>query len=84
MINFSLSELNRFIFNGLKGPDLIIFNLLRSTENQVELSGYQIAQITCYHHDTVYDSLARLEQLELIERHREKLGQRYSYTVKPL
>lgn len=69
------------VFNGLKGSDLIIYNLLQSTARQVELSGYQIARITCYHHDTVYNSLKRLEQLQLIERRREKPGQRYSCTI---
>lgn len=77
-----MPELERFTFNGLRGSDLIIFNLLQAAQGRLQLSGYQIAKITCYHHETVYKSLSRLEQSKLIERRRDKRGQRYNYSVK--
>lgn len=66
------------ILNGLKGSDLIVYNLLCRDCN---LSAAQIADMTCYTYWTVRMSLARLSAWQLITRQRQRRGQRYQCTV---
>lgn len=82
MIGCYMPELDRFIFNGLRGSDLIIFNIIRAAQGRIALSGYTIEKITGYHHETVYNSLNRLEKSNLIERRRQRRGERYDYSIK--
>lgn len=70
------------ILNGLKGADLIIYNLLYLSRNRLQLTAGQIAYLTCYHPNTVFNTLKRLEEMGLIERRRDRRGQQYSYEVK--
>lgn len=74
--------IDRFVFNGLRGSDLVIFNLLSSTGRNLPLSGNEIARLTCYDPSTVYRSLRRLRAIKILECHRAKRGQRYHYTIK--
>lgn len=69
------------ILNGLKGADLIIFNLLYLTEGRIQLTAGQISYLTNYHPNTVFATLKRLEDMKMIERHRERQGQKYFYKV---
>lgn len=70
------------IFNGLKGADLIIYNLLAMAKNRVRLSTGQIAYLTTYHPNTVKASLCRLEDLGMVERRRDSAGIPYTYHLK--
>lgn len=79
---WTMPGIDRFTLNGLKGADLIIFNLLVWANEKYPLSGYEIAQLTCFHHNTVYRSLTRLRENNLLECHRAKRGQKYQYTIK--
>ena len=72
---------DRFTFNGLKGSDLIVFNLL-SARNDLSLSTYDIARLTCYNPETIRRSLKRLRLLGIIESKRAKLGQKYKHIIK--
>ncbi len=67
------------ILNGLKGAEAIIYNVLYYTNDC--LSTYEIANITCYHPNTVQAALRRLEEYALIQRHRHCNGQKYTYSI---
>ncbi len=82
MMGCYMPELDKFIFNGLRGSDLIIFNIIRAAQGRVKISGYSLEKITGYHHETVYKSLNRLEKSDLIERRRQRRGERHTYSVK--
>jgi DNA-binding MarR family transcriptional regulator len=69
------------ILNGLRGADLVVFNVLYLARNR-QLSGLQIADLTTYHPNTVYGALDNLESLELIERRRDCRGQKYTFILK--
>lgn len=69
-----------FVLNGLKGAELIVYNVLRYTDT--ELSGAQIAHLTTYHPNTVYRALRNLRQMDLIELRRKSRGQKYDFSVK--
>lgn len=70
------------ILNGLKGAELIVFNLLYLNGHRDDLSAGRIAHLTTYHPNTIQNALASLEQLGLIERRRDKNGQPYTCRVK--
>jgi predicted transcriptional regulator len=68
--------------NGLKGADLIIYNVILLSKNRINLTSSSISYLTTYHPNTVLSALRRLERLGLIERRRERRGQRYTYHLK--
>lgn len=65
---------------GLKGSDLIIYNILLSCQGRWQISGGNIVQLTSYNRSTVYRALRRLEHAGLVKRH-GKSGQTYIYTI---
>lgn len=65
---------------GLKGSDLIIYNILLSCQGRWQISGGNIVQLTNYNRSTVYRTLRRLEHAGMIERH-GRCGKTYTYVI---
>lgn len=64
---------------GLKGSEAVVYYLLRQHSAQ---TATDLATITAYHPNTIYLALKRLETYQLLERRRQKRGQRYQLLLK--
>lgn len=70
-----------YIYNGLKGSDLILFNELIAADLSRPISLREIATKTNYEYRTILFAAERLEEMGLIARKRESVGRPYHYQI---
>ena len=69
------------IFNGLTKSDLIVFNALNQCDLSKPVPVSQLADMTCYHPNTIQEALRRLEEYVIIQRYRKGPGRPYRYIL---
>jgi predicted transcriptional regulator len=69
------------MFNGLSGSDLVIFNALAEYDLPATIPASQISNLTGYSLFTVWRALRRLENYQIICRHRESNGQPHTIEI---